>query len=329
MRCYSPGFHARALPDRLNHVLHAVHTRTHRLDSRRSGWETNLRFHPYVVLSSFRRFHSAHFHLLPDADDIEGFSRDFQNSLRDGNDLTLYYRFRMKDDRYIIFEITGHPYYAEENGQQQIKCFFAMGRPYPSKNTAMLDSFLELKIENERLRQELHDMYTDMESGGDGTGQGGSGSPVDYGPPSNIDYSTLSSLLLDSCIDSLAALSQATVAGRAIRIKQDCSNTIDLHNSAARRTWCSRTDQLTTRQVMEHSVSESATQGTKEICQEAQRRRRRSVVRYRALLFVLIGVRIDRRAWRRESLFVEIVERWTRLNGERQVARLVLFVALS
>ena len=135
------------------------------------------------------RLHSAHHIPTPDADDIEGFSRDFQNSLRDGNDLTLYYRFRMKDDRYIIFEITGHPNYAEVNGQLQCKCFFAMGRPYPSKNTAMLDSFLELKIENERLRQELHDMYTDMESGGDGTGQGGRGSPVDYGPPSNIDYS--------------------------------------------------------------------------------------------------------------------------------------------
>lgn len=119
------------------------------------------------------------------ADDIEGFSRDFQNSLRDGNDLTLYYRFRMKDDRYIIFEITGHPYYAEENGQQHCRCFFAMGRPYPSKNTAMLDSFLELKIENERLRQELHDMYTDMESGSDTKGQGAA---ADYGA-SSIDYS--------------------------------------------------------------------------------------------------------------------------------------------
>lgn len=101
------------------------------------------------------------------ADDIEGFTRDFQNSLRDGHDLTLYYRFRMKDDRYIIFEITGHPYYAEENGQQKCKCFFAMGRPYPSKNTAMLDSFLELKIENERLRQELHGMYHELEEQGD------------------------------------------------------------------------------------------------------------------------------------------------------------------
>lgn len=105
-------------------------------------------------------------------DDIEGFARDYETSLREGKDLTLYYRFRMKDDRYTIFEITGHPYYAEENGQRKCKCFFGMGRPYPSKNTAMLDSFLELKIENERLRQELQVMYQDIE------GNGG----MDYGP---------------------------------------------------------------------------------------------------------------------------------------------------
>lgn len=117
-------------------------------------------------------------------DDVEGFLRDYQTSLLEGNDLTLYYRFRMKDDRYTIFEITGHPYYAEENGQQRCKCFFAMGRPYPSKNTAMLDSFLELKIENERLRQDLQVMYSDLEASGglgDYRGASGSASANDYG----------------------------------------------------------------------------------------------------------------------------------------------------
>ncbi|KIP12336.1 hypothetical protein PHLGIDRAFT_62123 [Phlebiopsis gigantea 11061_1 CR5-6] len=37
------------------------------------------------------------------------------------------------------------------------KCFFAMAKPYPSRNTAMLNTFLELKIENERLHQRLRD----------------------------------------------------------------------------------------------------------------------------------------------------------------------------
>lgn len=98
-------------------------------------------------------------------DDVEGFLRDFTNSVQNGTDLNLYYRFRMKDERYTIFEIAGHPYYVEDDGVRTCKCFFGMGRPYPSKNTAMLDSFLELKMENEKLRQELQVMYEDIESG--------------------------------------------------------------------------------------------------------------------------------------------------------------------
>lgn len=101
-------------------------------------------------------------------DDLESYRRDLGTSMQEGQDLTLYARLRTKDDRYVLFEITGHPYYAEYNGQQNCKCFFAMGRPYPSKNQAMLDSFLELKFENERLRQELQVLYKEIEGGGGG-----------------------------------------------------------------------------------------------------------------------------------------------------------------
>ncbi|MCO5556086.1 hypothetical protein L7F22_009630 [Adiantum nelumboides] len=42
----------------------------------------------------------------------------------------------------------------EEDDQtnNRIQCFFLSGRVYPTKNIGMLDSFLELKLENERLR---------------------------------------------------------------------------------------------------------------------------------------------------------------------------------
>ncbi|KAK4053819.1 white collar 2 type of transcription factor [Microbotryomycetes sp. JL201] len=99
-------------------------------------------------------------------DDVEGYRSDFQQSLQDGKDLTLYCRFRTKDNGYVLYEMTGHPYYTDVTGQQSCKCFFGMGRPYPSKNQAMLDSFLELKFENERLRQELQTLYKDIESSG-------------------------------------------------------------------------------------------------------------------------------------------------------------------
>ncbi|GAA5979176.1 hypothetical protein JCM11641_008451 [Rhodosporidiobolus odoratus] len=118
-------------------------------------------------------------------DDVAAFQREFEASLRTGDTLTLYYRFKTKDDRYTLFEVTGHPYYGGEEGSQKshipngrpAKCFFAMARPYPSKNQAMLDSFLELKFENERLRQELLVMYKEVE----GDAPTGTGFP--YGQP--------------------------------------------------------------------------------------------------------------------------------------------------
>jgi len=127
-------------------------------------------------------------------DDVQSFRRDFDLSCRTGDTLTLYYRFKAKDTsgnddvRYVLFEVTGHPYYEGSGARvagnteapapqvlardRPAKAFFAMARPYPSKNQAMLDSFLELKFENERLRQELLAMYKEVE--GDGSSGGAS-----------------------------------------------------------------------------------------------------------------------------------------------------------
>ena len=146
-------------------------------------------------------------------DDWPAFEKDFDKAIREATDLVVYYRFRTVQDRYIIFEVTGHPYYVDQDGnpapatlgidtssgapspngpnhaaaaaaavaaasggkrgssdgsqtERRCNCFFAIGRQYPSKNTAMLDSFLELKIENERLRQELQAMYKEIEGSG-------------------------------------------------------------------------------------------------------------------------------------------------------------------
>ncbi|CAE6412474.1 unnamed protein product [Rhizoctonia solani] len=84
-----------------------------------------------------------------------------------------------------LFELRGHAIYSKTSGSGSIlsdpssssssssldtkpnpnadpeaACFIIMARPYPSRNTAMLDSFLELKIENERLRQQLLNLRT-------------------------------------------------------------------------------------------------------------------------------------------------------------------------
>lgn len=132
-------------------------------------------------------------------DDREAYTRSFNEALTTRSELGLFARFRKKDDRYIIFEITyvvpastfatpaeairsGHPHFVapkaedpsdqstsgpkDESGGQICKCFFAVGRPYPSKNAAMLDSFLDLKIENEKLRSKLEVVYKDIEAEG-------------------------------------------------------------------------------------------------------------------------------------------------------------------
>ncbi|GAA6019604.1 hypothetical protein JCM11491_002820 [Sporobolomyces phaffii] len=106
-------------------------------------------------------------------DDAEAVRRDFTEASKSQQALSLYYRFQTNGGGYTLFEITGHWYYgstldsaassSDAAPQGSAKCFFAIARPYPSKSAAMLDSFLELKFENERLRQELLVMYQDIE----------------------------------------------------------------------------------------------------------------------------------------------------------------------
>lgn len=98
-------------------------------------------------------------------DDSGIFVREFNESIASGNPLRFFYRFRRKDETYTIFESHGHPHLSSEaaqfgpaNAAGFCKGFFMMARPYPTKNAALLDSFLEHKIENERLRKRIDDL---------------------------------------------------------------------------------------------------------------------------------------------------------------------------
>lgn len=98
-------------------------------------------------------------------DDSGIFVREFNESIASGNPLRFFYRFKRKDDSYTIFESHGHPHISSEasqfggvNAARFCKGFFMMARPYPTKNAALLDSFLEHKIENERLRKRIADL---------------------------------------------------------------------------------------------------------------------------------------------------------------------------
>ena len=98
-------------------------------------------------------------------DDSGVFVREFNESIATGNPLRFFYRFRRADGSYKIFESHGHPHLTSEaaafgpnNAAGFCRGFFMMARPYPTKNAALLDSFLEHKIENERLTKRIADL---------------------------------------------------------------------------------------------------------------------------------------------------------------------------
>jgi PAS domain S-box-containing protein len=96
------------------------------------------------------------------ADDSSVFIREFNESIATGHPIRFYYRFRKADQSYTIFESHGHPHLTSEaagfgpnNAAGFCRGFFMMSRPYPTKNAELLDSFLEHKIENERLQSRI------------------------------------------------------------------------------------------------------------------------------------------------------------------------------
>lgn len=97
-------------------------------------------------------------------DDIGIFVKEFNESIASGNPLRFFYRFKKADDSYTIFESHGHPHLSSEASSfmppNALNCrgIFMMARPYPTKNAALLDSFLEHKIENERLMKRIAEL---------------------------------------------------------------------------------------------------------------------------------------------------------------------------
>jgi len=98
-------------------------------------------------------------------DDSGIFVREFNESIASGHPLRFFYRFRKHDGEYTIFESHGHPHLTSEaavfgphNTSGFCRGFFMMARPYPTKNAALLDTFLDHKIENERLTRRIAEL---------------------------------------------------------------------------------------------------------------------------------------------------------------------------
>jgi PAS domain S-box-containing protein len=96
-------------------------------------------------------------------EDKNMFLREFNESIASGNPMRFFYRFKKEDGTFTIFEAHGHPHYSSDvmpfgGGARHCRGFFMMSRPYPTKNASLLDSFLEHKIENERLTKRIAEL---------------------------------------------------------------------------------------------------------------------------------------------------------------------------
>lgn len=107
-------------------------------------------------------------------DDQGVFVAELNECIASGNPLRLFYRFKKKDGDYTIFETVGHAHIAgakfapNPNNQSPFcQAVFMMARPYPTKNAGLLDSFLEHKIENERLKRRIAELRREEEAEAD------------------------------------------------------------------------------------------------------------------------------------------------------------------
>jgi len=103
---------------------------------------------------------------LVNVNDRLGFCDTYAHSIERREELHFYARFFCKSDSFthlpisptppakeVLLEIIGYPHVIM--GESTCRCFFVVAKPYPSRNAAMLNSLLELKVENERLQQHI------------------------------------------------------------------------------------------------------------------------------------------------------------------------------
>ncbi|KAF8559728.1 hypothetical protein OG21DRAFT_1502956 [Imleria badia] len=101
---------------------------------------------------------------LVNAEDQRAFHVAFDESLRTRTEINSYVRLKARfpitpqniPQSEVLFEVKGYPHFIEN--ELAPRCFFTVAKPYPSRNVAMLNTFLELKMENERLQKRLAEL---------------------------------------------------------------------------------------------------------------------------------------------------------------------------
>lgn len=92
-------------------------------------------------------------------DDLDIFARNFQLAFTSLSRIKTHYRIRRKDNTYVLLESIGHP--KQDVPHQPPQSFFGIAQPYLSRSNGLMDSFLELKMENEWLKKRLNQLIQD------------------------------------------------------------------------------------------------------------------------------------------------------------------------
>ncbi|KAJ5781776.1 transcriptional regulator family: GATA type zinc finger [Penicillium psychrosexuale] len=110
-------------------------------------------------------------------DDQPIFQRDLDESVVANQSFRTHLRFHKTNGTYCLMEAYGHPHLANQDERvgrptpANGRCtgFFLVCRPYPSKVSQLLDSFLEHKIENARLVQQIAKLKQEEDEGATAT----------------------------------------------------------------------------------------------------------------------------------------------------------------
>ncbi|RDW94183.1 GATA transcription factor LreB [Aspergillus mulundensis] len=108
-------------------------------------------------------------------DDKPVFTRELRDSVSTGRPFHCHFRMYQFDNSTCLFEANGHPHFGPGNNndatganqqQQQQFCngVFLVCRPYLTPSKHLIDSFLEHKLENIRLRERIAQLKREEES---------------------------------------------------------------------------------------------------------------------------------------------------------------------
>ncbi|GIK03103.1 blue light receptor [Aspergillus viridinutans] len=94
-------------------------------------------------------------------DDKSVLNRQLEECITTARPLRCHFRFYKPNNTFCVIEAHGHPHVKDENNT--CNGVFLVCRPYPTRSSALLDSFLEHKIENIRLNQRISQLRAEEE----------------------------------------------------------------------------------------------------------------------------------------------------------------------